>query len=1120
MVVYFPMSAKLSPEKLICKMTSKRVNSTATARLKQDYIRLKKDPVPYVSAEPHASNILEWHYMVKGPENSPYEGGYYHGKLIFPREYPFKPPSIYMITPNGRFKCNTRLCLSISDFHPDTWNPAWSVSTILTGLLSFMLENSPTLGSIEKSDYAKRQYAAQSGEFNLKDKTFTELFPDIVEEINQVLKKRQQQLEERTKKDPNRMSNIQRTIDDQGVLYNCEMDALNNILSDLQWDEGIAMPVSNIDNKLLEDEIQRKQKKIAALNSKKEENVDRISNLREHMKNVKQELNHTQSLVNFQRKAVETTDHLGKVANREGGRIKHELARLGKDLNEVKERSNRLENEVFQRTKKLDDVKESVNVDEKALEEWLEESSKRDEDAMALLKYNIKDEGRIKTMNLQLERLCDIAKKKKEELEKETTETLTTQIELDKTAEEFRKIHLERQDLLFQWEKIIKQMQVKDDEITQMAVKLTLAKQDIRTIDEEIAEKEQFLKAESDNNDEIRKQTIENERILGKLKIQYQEEELVRDQFNSELEALQRTCERTALDLESMRCQVTQLKKESNEKSNQLRDIQEKKKDLVEKFKVANEISLSAEERAQEMDKLLIMEEKLQTRLSIELDRLREQNFRNTEIYTKLKSEKKNIESEIQGIYTTIRHLNTKLTKLDTEGLKQQEILYNQDFTIQQLERRMGRMHGETSNEDKLRMEEKIKVLLEELKEKENKKSIMIQQLKRSQDDVRRIKRNSEKAKSEMDHLVSKIEEVDLHAETAERELKKTINKKQDLMVEENVLKVELKKVRNILGDKADDVVSLKKRKLQLDIALKERSREISLYKDMMINEMRLVEDERQNVSSELHERVAKIDKLKKRYELLMVTMGSPEGEEEQSQAFYVIKSAQEKEELQKDGDELDAKIRKAEKEMGALENTLRVINSRNEIYRKSFNKVQETSDEMEEKQELEEQYRAAQDKFKYKKRLIRELTHDLKLMGNTIEELSIEGNHLSEMYEQNKKKMSQLNKEIYNQNESLDRVQRQTRNLNKVLKKGAKRSTEETDIELRGAREFNKSVMREINEVITQFPNMSNSAHAYFLSANLPPPSMTSTPASSVRGSVHSSGSTSSSRSSLSLRL
>ena len=79
------------------------------------------------------------HYVIKGPENTPYDGGFYHGKLVFPREFPFQPPSIYMTTPNGRFKVNTKLCLSISDFHPDTWNPAWSVSTILIGLLSFMV---------------------------------------------------------------------------------------------------------------------------------------------------------------------------------------------------------------------------------------------------------------------------------------------------------------------------------------------------------------------------------------------------------------------------------------------------------------------------------------------------------------------------------------------------------------------------------------------------------------------------------------------------------------------------------------------------------------------------------------------------------------------------------------------------------------------------------------------------------------------------------------------------------------------------------------------------------------------------------------------------------------------
>ncbi|XP_020285327.1 ubiquitin-conjugating enzyme E2 J2-like [Pseudomyrmex gracilis] len=166
--------------------------NSATARLRQDYVRLKKDPVPYVLAEPDPSDILEWHYVVIGPEKTPYEGGFYHGKLVFPMEFPFQPPSIYMTTPNGRFKVNMRLCLSISDYHPDTWNPAWSVSTILTGLLSFMLENSPTLGSMSTTDYEKRQLAAQSLEYNLKDKMFCELFPDTVETIKIELERRKE----------------------------------------------------------------------------------------------------------------------------------------------------------------------------------------------------------------------------------------------------------------------------------------------------------------------------------------------------------------------------------------------------------------------------------------------------------------------------------------------------------------------------------------------------------------------------------------------------------------------------------------------------------------------------------------------------------------------------------------------------------------------------------------------------------------------------------------------------------------------------------------------------------------------------------------------------------------
>lgn len=140
--------------------------------------------VPNIRAEPKPNNILEWHFVIQGDglDGTPYEGGQYHGKLVFPSDYPYKPPSIMMLTPSGRFETNKRLCLSMSDFHPETWVPAWSVASILNGVLSFMLESTPTVGSVERSLPERRRLAALSHAFNRKTHMFRELFADLVTE--------------------------------------------------------------------------------------------------------------------------------------------------------------------------------------------------------------------------------------------------------------------------------------------------------------------------------------------------------------------------------------------------------------------------------------------------------------------------------------------------------------------------------------------------------------------------------------------------------------------------------------------------------------------------------------------------------------------------------------------------------------------------------------------------------------------------------------------------------------------------------------------------------------------------------------------------------------------------
>ena len=113
--------------------------ANAARRLKKEHLKLLKEPLPGIELHPHPENILEWHYMLL-PSEAPYRGGCYVGKLLFPQEYPLKPPGVLMLTPSGRFEVNQRICTSFSDYHPESWDPAWTAGTVAMGLQSFMYE--------------------------------------------------------------------------------------------------------------------------------------------------------------------------------------------------------------------------------------------------------------------------------------------------------------------------------------------------------------------------------------------------------------------------------------------------------------------------------------------------------------------------------------------------------------------------------------------------------------------------------------------------------------------------------------------------------------------------------------------------------------------------------------------------------------------------------------------------------------------------------------------------------------------------------------------------------------------------------------------------------------------
>ncbi|XP_039293935.1 ubiquitin-conjugating enzyme E2 J1 isoform X2 [Nilaparvata lugens] len=136
--------------------------SPAVKRLMREALELRSATDEYC-ARPLDDNLFEWHFTVRGAPHTDFQAGIYHGRILLPPDYPMKPPNIILLTPNGRFETNKKICLSISGHHPETWQPSWSIRTAMLALIAFMpTPGNGTIGSLDYTADERKQLARKS----------------------------------------------------------------------------------------------------------------------------------------------------------------------------------------------------------------------------------------------------------------------------------------------------------------------------------------------------------------------------------------------------------------------------------------------------------------------------------------------------------------------------------------------------------------------------------------------------------------------------------------------------------------------------------------------------------------------------------------------------------------------------------------------------------------------------------------------------------------------------------------------------------------------------------------------------------------------------------------------
>jgi len=103
-----------------------------------------------------------------------------------------------------------------------------------------------------------------------------------------------------------------------------------------------------------------------------------------------------------------------------------------------------------------------MNWNQEEMEQWVLAYRQKEEDNLALEKYKRADEAKIKELRLQIQKLTSEVTRKQHQLENEITETQAAQIELDRTAEEFKKQHEDRGELFKRWENAQRNIEQRD----------------------------------------------------------------------------------------------------------------------------------------------------------------------------------------------------------------------------------------------------------------------------------------------------------------------------------------------------------------------------------------------------------------------------------------------------------------------------------------------------------------------------------------------------------------------------------------------------------------------------------------------------------------------------------
>ncbi|XP_054287819.1 coiled-coil domain-containing protein 39-like [Macrosteles quadrilineatus] len=761
-----------------------------------------------------------------------------------------------------------------------------------------------------------------------------------------------------------------------------------DILKQIGCTDGLHVPVANEENRKLQKEVEEKLRLKAELIVKLEIQDEQNKRVKKQIETLKNQKDQNQQLIVALRNQHETELVMTKESEFNLKKFEQNIRNMCKQMQDSDEKQHLLQEEISRSMKKLEHLKSLVEWGEEARKSWQEELEAGDRDYNLLQRFKLEDDAKFKEMELKRQRLKADVNEREAILTNELNMMTTLENQLEQVSRLFRRAHKERMSLISYWENAVKILNQRDSSIDSTLQEL----QEIKTLAREkfavLAEERKFYEAQCENNEELGKQLDElNYSVVHQRNMNLQQTEITNN-LKSEVTTLRGVITDLGTSLNKERSRNVQLTNEIQAREIHLSSLHSPIQELREKLRELEEADMTSAQRSREIQDILKSAEKNNRELQTKFDKIQEKVFEKTSELEAIRRNNEAVENEIKVLNLNTKVFEKRVNEIEKEIIDKEQVLYDMDMESMVLESKLSRLQGERTDEEKVRLKMRILELEEAVKKKKEVFNMVTAQYNRAKNEHIQLSAEVDEENEQSRKLTEKRQELVYLMEGGQKQLTALQQTNKQTQVTLNLLKLRVDQREKTLAKHENQVFGLEREKLELENALRERKVEIGLQMDLMAAKKRSLEEEKSELKKALEHLHIRIGQLQKKHDIVMDSLGKEDSGENFSVAHFKIKIAQERHELQEIGDDLDSKIKKAENEIPAMENTLRVISAANDCYKRNLDAIDSDSPEMQEKKKLEEQYIEASRNLKDRQAILKVFTNQIHEMELSLSDL------------------------------------------------------------------------------------------------------------------------------------